>query len=66
MTQSTAYPKLYIGIDVHKSNWKVNIYTDLSAGKTFTMPPKAELVKSYVDKHFPDSEQVRSDAEKGL
>lgn len=55
-TQITAIPKLYIGIDIHKRSWKVHCATDLFSGKSFTMPPKAEVLKAYVDKHFVDYE----------
>lgn len=55
-TQVTATSKLYIGIDIHKRSWKVHCATDLFSGKTFTMPPKPELLESYVKKHFTDYE----------
>ncbi|NMH89020.1 IS110 family RNA-guided transposase [Flavivirga algicola] len=51
-TQITAQPKLYIGIDIHKRSWKVHCATDLFTGKTFAMPPKPELLKDYVDRHY--------------
>ena len=52
--EQTAQPKLYIGIDIHKRSWKIHCATDLFSGKSFTMPPKPEVLKTYVDKHFPD------------
>lgn len=55
-TQITAPSKLYIGIDIHKRSWKVHCATDLFSGKTFTMPPKPELLESYVNKHFSEYE----------
>ncbi len=59
MTQSiTALAKIYIGLDIHKRSWKVNVTTDLFAGRTVTMPPKPEALKTYIDKHFPDALQV--------
>ena len=51
-TQITATPKLFIGIDIHKRSWKVHCATDLSSGKTFSMPPDAELLYEYVAKHY--------------
>lgn len=51
-TQITAQPKLYIGIDIHKRSWKIHCATDLFSGKSFTMPPKPELLKTYVTTHF--------------
>ena len=55
-TESTAYPKLFIGIDIHKRSWKIHCSTDLFSGKSFTMPPKPEILKEYVLKHFSDHE----------
>lgn len=51
-TQQTAQSKLFIGIDIHKRSWKIHCSTDLFSGKTFTMPPRPELLQNYVDKHF--------------
>ncbi|MBD0852570.1 IS110 family RNA-guided transposase [Maribacter arenosus] len=53
-TRITATPKLYIGIDMHKRSWKVHCATDLSSGKTFSMPPEPELLLSYVERYYPD------------
>lgn len=55
-TQITASPKLYIGIDIHKRSWKVHCATDLFSGKSFSMPPEATVLKTYVEKHFPEHE----------
>ena len=55
-TQITAQPKLFIGIDIHKRSWKIHCSTDLFSGKSFTMPPLAEKLYDYVQKHFPDYE----------
>ena len=55
-TQITATPKLYIGIDIHKRSWKIHCSTDLFSGKSFTQPPKPELLREYVAKHFPNYE----------
>jgi len=52
ITQITAVPKLYIGIDIHKRSWKVHCATDLFSGKSFSMNPAPEQLKGYVDKHF--------------
>ena len=54
ITQITAVPKLYIGIDIHKRNWKVHCATDLFSGKSFSMPPNPEQLRAYVSKHFSD------------
>ncbi len=51
-TVPTAQPKLYIGIDIHKRSWKIHCATDLFSGKSFTIPPKPEVLQEYVNKHF--------------
>ena len=50
--QQTAIANLFIGIDIHKRSWKVHCATDLSGGKTFSMPPDPEQLHSYVAKHY--------------
>jgi transposase len=55
-SQITAQPKLYIGIDIHKRSWKVHCATDLFAGKSFSMSPDPQQLRTYVSKHFPDYE----------
>ena len=57
-TERTARPKLFIGIDIHKRSWKIHCSTDISGGKTFSMPPSPEGLRAYVDKYFPDHEVV--------
>lgn len=55
-SRPTAQPKLYIGIDIHKRSWKIHCATNLFSGKSFTMPPKPEILFEYVQKHFPKYE----------
>lgn len=55
-SQQTASPKLFIGIDIHKRSWKIHCSTDLTAGKTFSMPARPLQLKEYVDKHYADYE----------
>jgi transposase len=45
---------IYAGIDVHKNNWKVSIYTDELFHKTFTQPPKPDILYNYLTKRFPN------------
>ena len=52
--QTTAVPKLYIGMDVHKKSWTVHFKTDLFDNKTVTMPTEPAVLIHYVEKHFPD------------
>lgn len=51
-TQTTATPKLFIGMDVHKKSWTSHFKTDLFDFKTVTMPPDPERLYSYVEEHF--------------
>lgn len=55
-TQTTAVPKLFIGMDVHKKSWTVHFKTDLFDNKTVTMPSETNSLTSYVAKHFPGHE----------
>ena len=45
---------IYAGIDVHKKSWKVSIYSEELHHKTFSQPPKPEVLSHYLDKHFPN------------
>jgi transposase len=53
--QSTIYKnlRLYVGIDVHKRQWSVSIYSGQIHHRTFSQPPQPESLKVYLDKHFP-------------
>jgi len=44
---------LFVGIDVSKNSWKVCILTQHVEHKTFTQPPKPEVLTSYLQRHFP-------------
>lgn len=54
LSQTTAIPKLFIGMDVHKKSWTVHFKTDLFDYKTVTMPADPHCLQEYVQKHFPD------------
>ncbi|HUV01335.1 MAG TPA: transposase, partial [Bacteroidales bacterium] len=45
---------IYTGIDTHKKNWRVSIYSDELYHKTFHQPPKPETLHHYLSKHFPN------------
>jgi hypothetical protein len=47
--------RLYVGIDVHKKQWSVSIFTDAAHHRTFSQPASAEALKSYLDNHFPNA-----------
>lgn len=55
-TQTTAFPKLFIGMDVHKKSWTVRFATDLFAHKILTIPACCNTLVSYVQKNFPGHE----------
>lgn len=44
---------IYIGLDVHRKSWSVSIYLEHFEHKTFTQPPKVEVLVSYLKRHFP-------------
>lgn len=52
--ETTGTATLFIGIDIHKRSWRIHTATELFWGKGFTMPPKAETLKSYVRKNYPN------------
>jgi transposase len=45
-------PKLFIGIDVHKRQWSISIFTSHCHHKTFSQAPDPKALKSYLDKFF--------------
>ena len=53
---TTATPKLFIGLDIHKKSWKFHFTTDIVIGSGHSFPPKTELIKNYVDKNYKDYE----------
>jgi transposase len=44
---------IYAGFDVHLKNWRVTIMTEKLLHKTFSQPPKPELLYQYLTKNFP-------------
>lgn len=48
--------KLYIGLDVHKKNWKVTILGPSYEHKTFSQNPDPEALAKYLHKNFPGAE----------
>jgi len=45
--------RLYVGIDVHKKQWSVSIYTLSAHHVTFCQPPTPLALRSYLNQHFP-------------
>lgn len=48
--------RLYVGIDVHKKQWSVSIYTGQIHHRTFSQAPEPDVLQSYLEKHFPEAE----------
>lgn len=46
---------VYVGFDVHAKSWKVTIIVDTMYHKTFVQQPDANILYSYLVKHFPDA-----------
>lgn len=44
---------IYIGFDVHKKDWKVTIMSEKLVHKTFSQPPKPEILFQYLKRNFP-------------
>jgi transposase len=44
---------IYIGLDVHKKDWSVTLYSDEFELKTFTQPPKPDVLAKYLCQHYP-------------
>jgi len=47
---------IYAGLDVHKRDFKVAIFGEQMFHKTFTQPPKAEVLANYLNKNFPGAD----------
>jgi transposase len=44
---------IYAGFDVHLKHWSVSVMTDHLTHKTFSQPPKPEILFQYLQKNFP-------------
>jgi len=44
---------IYVGFDAHLKSWKVTIMAEGSVYKTFTQPPKPEVLNKYLENNFP-------------
>jgi transposase len=49
---------LYVGIDTHKSNWKVSIRTRDLHLKTFSMNPSPEELCKHMNRHYPNAKYI--------
>lgn len=44
---------IFVGIDVHKSQWNVSIFVGNTHHKVFQQPPRASVLADYLNRHFP-------------
>ena len=44
---------IYAGFDAHLNSWKVTIMAEDIVYKTFTLPPKPEVLYNYLKMNFP-------------
>ncbi len=44
---------IYVGFDAHLKSWQVTILTENMSHKTFVMPPKPEVLSTYLKDNFP-------------
>ena len=44
---------IYVGFDVHLKDWKVTIMAESLVHKTFSQPPDAKALHSYLVNNFP-------------
>ncbi len=47
---------LYVGIDVHKKQWSVSIFTGQIHHRTFSQAPFPDVLQIYLEAHFPGAE----------
>lgn len=53
MNRSTIItPKLYIGLDIHKRSWKIQLATDIGMGKSWSMEPDTEGLRNRIYKYY--------------
>lgn len=50
--------QLYVGIDVHKKQWSVSVYSASAHHRTFSQPPTPQALKSYLDHTFPGAKVI--------
>lgn len=55
-TKSTNFEgqNIYVGLDAHLKSWQVSILTENVSYKTFVMPPKPEVLSTYLKSNFPN------------
>ena len=46
---------VFVGLDVHLKSWTVSIFTEKLHHKTFSQPPKADILSDYLKLNFPNA-----------
>ena len=46
---------IYVGIDVHKKDWKVSIQSESLTYRTFTQPPRVAALVQHLHQNFPEA-----------
>jgi len=46
---------VFVGLDVHLKSWNVSIFTETLHHKTFSQPPRAEILLEYLKRNFPNA-----------
>jgi len=49
---------IYIGIDTHKNSWNISIMLKGITHKTFTQPPKPDVLSKYLHTNFPGGDYI--------
>jgi transposase len=44
---------IYVGLDIHKKNWTVSIFTEHHEHKTYSQNPDPEILANYLHRNFP-------------
>jgi transposase len=47
---------IYVGLDVHKKNWSVSIFSEQCEHKTFSQPPEVDKLVRYLNRNFPGAD----------
>lgn len=48
--------KIYVGLDVHKKKWSVNVQVEGQEYKSYVQDPRPSILVNYLHKNFPDGE----------
>lgn len=48
--------KIFVGLDIHKKNWTVSIFTEHHEHKTFSQNPDPQVLINYLNRNFPGAD----------